>query len=1174
MNDRELETFFKSPSSNTFDSSLAGSFQEHNQSIFGESLSSEPQGMPSLEDVFQSIVQERSQDAEGSDLEDDANSEQASTTGFLAPTNFSADQVVAHLPGLGAALESGSWLLDQGTHAVEQAVESGSLFAKDQLEALSDTVQSTINDAWENWNDPNNSLHNTLDRKLAETVEDAHELANEVGRSEYWARFKQRYNQAIDSMSAFTEKVSEALGYGATTSDIAKEEAALEAATSRLADNLMDLTEDPDFEATIKTAFGDQVDVTEVEELIEGLAEGEAGPEIEVIDGEKLAGLGAFGDGRIFISDETLAEGADNPEVLDRVLLEEVGHYLDQELNDVDSPGDEGAIFAGLAQGENFSDNELQDLKNEDDSSALIIDGKTIVVENSKSSDEERDREIERLKAEAEQLATVSPYASQAINGEAKDLRKIAKLEETSEQLATASPYASQAINEEAKDLRKETHFYSNADQSDVLLSYSSSGSMLTGERVEQWQQDLKDLGYDIEVDGYFGPQTDEITRQFQEDHNLTKIDGIVGPETLAALEAASTSTGTEAAAEQESSETAQIEEQLRNEIESLSEQIDGLGTSSSSVTQALLDELTPLEEELDKIELEETIESLGTSSPSVTQALQNELNATETELAEGEANDDVYIGEAPYSLPLSVEQLIDRYDEIEERVQNWPGTDNDPIFDRLVRDLHTTRDEIVFRSPDRQDAERVLEKYDELNQKVQNWQGTDNDPTLDRLVRDLHATRDELLGDLTGDSSSAGGDEESSGATTQVTDEKPVHLMSIKERGIEILEQIGGDIGPEFKEQLRELFDPTTIAFILLEGAVAATPIGWFIKGKEFAEASKRLYDFAFLVKNADSEEDLSQASEIIAEAVVDGAIGLVLGIDLTKKGGASGSNKPDDASNSNSDADNGKNQHSCFTSSFIAGTEVLTPEGEKNIEDLQIGDWVIADNPTTPGEVEPRQVLNTFSREVDTIIELNVDGEIISTTTEHPFWVEGEGWVEAENLEVGMMLQTDEETFVEIDRVSQRDGDFDVFNFEVHDFHTYFVSDQEILVHNCGNEEFPNAVNDPYAVVNALSDFESKNFFINGQQLLLEKSRMKEILERHHPSYYDGSESEVQSFFPKKTSIDEITNSITEVLKQNPERVADIGANGVGQMKGIVNGVEYTLGLYKGHIGQFYPS
>ncbi|MCV3217122.1 hypothetical protein OGM63_27045 [Plectonema radiosum NIES-515] len=47
-----------------------------------------------------------------------------------------------------------------------------------------------------------------------------------------------------------------------------------------------------------------------------------------------------------------------------------------------------------------------------------------------------------------------------------------------------------------------------------------------------------------------------------------------------------------------------------------------------------------------------------------------------------------------------------------------------------------------------------------------------------------------------------------------------------------------------------------------------------------------------------------------------------------------------------------------------FVAGTEILTTEGIKNIEDIQVGDWVIADDPTTPGEIEARQVLDTFVR------------------------------------------------------------------------------------------------------------------------------------------------------------------------------------------------------------------
>ncbi|TQR45310.1 hypothetical protein C7Y44_11880 [Paenibacillus popilliae] len=39
--------------------------------------------------------------------------------------------------------------------------------------------------------------------------------------------------------------------------------------------------------------------------------------------------------------------------------------------------------------------------------------------------------------------------------------------------------------------------------------------------------------------------------------------------------------------------------------------------------------------------------------------------------------------------------------------------------------------------------------------------------------------------------------------------------------------------------------------------------------------------------------------------------------------------------------------------------------------------------------------------------IIKLNVGEQIIETTDNHPFWVEGKGWVFADELQVGDNLQ-----------------------------------------------------------------------------------------------------------------------------------------------------------------------
>jgi Pretoxin HINT domain len=136
-----------------------------------------------------------------------------------------------------------------------------------------------------------------------------------------------------------------------------------------------------------------------------------------------------------------------------------------------------------------------------------------------------------------------------------------------------------------------------------------------------------------------------------------------------------------------------------------------------------------------------------------------------------------------------------------------------------------------------------------------------------------------------------------------------------------------------------------------------------------------------------------------------------------------------------------------------FVAGTEILTTEGIKNIEDIQVGDWVIADDPTTLGELEIRQVLTAYEREATTLMDIYVDGEVISATEEHPIWVVDKGGVEPKDLKVGDLLQTEEGRVVDVDKLEKREGEFKVYNFRVEGIPTYFVSELGILVHNNTN-------------------------------------------------------------------------------------------------------------------------
>lgn len=88
-----------------------------------------------------------------------------------------------------------------------------------------------------------------------------------------------------------------------------------------------------------------------------------------------------------------------------------------------------------------------------------------------------------------------------------------------------------------------------------------------------------------------------------------------------------------------------------------------------------------------------------------------------------------------------------------------------------------------------------------------------------------------------------------------------------------------------------------------------------------------------------------------------------------------------------------------------------------------------------------------------------MHVGEQIIETTDNHPFWVEGKGWVFADELQVGDKLQKADGSNLTIDKVEfvKLDEPVTVYNFTVADYHTYYVTDLGIWVHNtnCGYKD-----------------------------------------------------------------------------------------------------------------------
>lgn len=181
------------------------------------------------------------------------------------------------------------------------------------------------------------------------------------------------------------------------------------------------------------------------------------------------------------------------------------------------------------------------------------------------------------------------------------------------------------------------------------------------------------------------------------------------------------------------------------------------------------------------------------------------------------------------------------------------------------------------------------------------------------------------------------------------------------------------------------------------------------------------------------------------------------------------------------------------CKRNSFVPGTLVLMADGtQKPIEDVKVGDYVIATDPET-GRTEAKPVTALIPGDGTknlVKIAVDVDGSrgdataAITATDEHPFWVPSlREWMNAGDLQPGMWLRTSAGTHIQVTAIKKWTATQRVHNLTVDDLHTYHVlaDGQAILVHNaapCDQEDlFNKARGARDEFLNEMSTWSSKN-------------------------------------------------------------------------------------------------
>jgi hypothetical protein len=132
-------------------------------------------------------------------------------------------------------------------------------------------------------------------------------------------------------------------------------------------------------------------------------------------------------------------------------------------------------------------------------------------------------------------------------------------------------------------------------------------------------------------------------------------------------------------------------------------------------------------------------------------------------------------------------------------------------------------------------------------------------------------------------------------------------------------------------------------------------------------------------------------------------------------------------------------------FRVCFAAETPMRTEFGSVRADQVTVGMRLLSRvEYNMEGVVESKEVEQVFVRE-GLIWHLTVRGELIRSTAEHPFFVQGQGWTPLNQIKAGDQIWTEVSGWVSVEAVEQTGKWETVYNFRIEDYHTYFVGTLE---------------------------------------------------------------------------------------------------------------------------------